>query len=195
MIPYGRLAVMRDWQGHHVELGAYGLAADIFPGGVKQFGLTDHLVDMALDANYQFIADPSKVTSDMLSAHATYIHETGRLGASQAIGGALLNHSLDTFRFDVSYSFAATVTPSFQYFRTTGSPDANYWSTPNGSPNSEGMIFEVAYVPWGKPDSPFPGFNARLAVQYVDYIRFDGADANAKRNNNVFVSLWTGVRF
>jgi hypothetical protein len=195
LIPYGRLALMQDWGGHHVELGAYGLAADVFPGGVKQFGLTDHLSDLGFDANYQFIADPSKVTSDMLSAHATYIHEVGRLEASQTISGALLNHSLDTFRVDVSYSFAATVTPTFQYFRTSGTADANYWSTPSGSPNSEGMIFEVAYVPWGKPDSPYPGLNTRLAVQYVDYLRFDGSSESASRNNSVFVSLWTGVRF
>jgi hypothetical protein len=194
-IPYGRLALMQDWGGHHVELGAYGLAADIFPGGVEQFGLTDHFNDMALDANYQFIVDPSTVTSDMLSAHATYIHETGRLEASQALAGALLDHSLDTFRLDVSYSIAATLTPTFQYFRTTGATDANYWSTPNGSPSSEGMIFELAYVPWGKPDSPYPGFNVRLAVQYVDYLRFDGSRENASRNNNIYVSLWTGVRF
>ena len=150
VIPYGRLALMQDGQNHHVELGAYGLAADIFPGGVQQFGLADHFADVALDANYQFIVDPSKVTSDMLSAHATYIHETGRLEASQALAGALLDHTLDTFRFDVSYSFAATVTPTFQYFRTTGTADANYWATPNGSPNSEGMIFELAYVPLGQ---------------------------------------------
>ena len=195
VMPYGRLAVMQDWQNHHVEVGAYGLAADIFPGGVQQFGLADHFADVALDGTYQFIVDPSKVTSDMLSAHATFIHEQGRLEASQALAGSLLNHSLDTFRFDVSYSFAATVTPTFQYFRTTGTADANYWATPTGSPNSEGMIFEVAYVPFGKPDSPYPGFNARLAVQYVDYLRFDGSRDNAAHNNNIFVSLWTGVKF
>jgi hypothetical protein len=61
----------------------------------------------------------------------------------------MLLHILDTVRFDVSYSFAATVTPSMQYFRTTGTTDINYWTTPNGSPNSDGMILEVAYVPRG----------------------------------------------
>jgi hypothetical protein len=35
-------------------------------------------------------------------------------------------------RFDVSYSLAATVTPSVQYFRTTGTADAGYWSSPTG---------------------------------------------------------------
>ena len=193
--PYGRLALMQDWQSHHLEVGAYGLNARIFPGGIQQFGLADNLTDLALDANYQFIVDPSKVTSDMLSAHATYIHETGRMDASQALTGALLDHTLDTMRFDVSYSFAATLTPTFQYFRTTGTSDANYWNTGNGSPNSEGMIFELAYVPWGKPDSPYPGVNVRLAVQYVDYLRFDGSRSGASRNNNIYVSLWTGIGF
>ena len=98
-------------------------------------------------------------------------------------------------RVDVSYSFAATVTPSVQYFRTVGMADAAYWATPNGSPNSDGMIVEVAYVPWGKPDSPFQNMNVRLAVQYVNYFRFDGSSVNASRNNHLYFSLWTAVKF
>jgi hypothetical protein len=97
-------------------------------------------------------------------------------------------------RADVSYTFGATVTPSVQYFRTTGSNDPIYWSTPTGSPNSEGMIFEVAYVPWGKPDSPFPNTNLRLAVQYVSYFTFDGTTLNARNNNNLYFSLWAAMR-
>ena len=75
-------------------------------------------------------------------------------GAAQALFGTT-RHSLDTMRFDVSYSFAATVTPSVQYFRTSGTTDAAYWGSPTGSPNSDGMILEVAYVPWGKPSRRF----------------------------------------
>jgi len=136
------------------------------------------------------------VTSDRLSAHATYIHETATLSESDALAlGALANHWLDTMRADVSYSIAATVTPSLQYFRTVGTADGNYWGTANGSPNSDGMIVEVAYVPWGKPDSPFPNMNVRLAVQYVNYFRFDGTSAGASRNNNFYFSLWTAVKF
>jgi len=112
-----------------------------------------------------------------------------------ALTGALPDHWLDTMRVDVSYSFAATVTPSVQYFRTAGTADINYWSTPNGSPNSDGMILEVAYVPWGKPDSPFPNMNLRLAVQYISYFSFDGSHADAGRNNNFYFSLWTAVKF
>ena len=57
------------------------------------------------------------------------------------------------------------------------------------------MIFEVAYVPWGKPDSPFPNLNLRLAVQYVSYFSFDGSSANAGSNNNFYFSLRTAAKF
>jgi len=196
-IPYARLALIRDWQNHHVEVGALALSANVVPGGNQTLGLGVRKTDTAFDATYQYISDPAKVTSDRLSAHGTYIHETAGMEGSQAqaLTGALPDHSLDTMRVDISYSFAATVTPSVQYFRTTGTTDSNYWGTPNGSPNSDGMIFEVGYVPWGKPGSPFPNMNLRLAVQYVSYFSFDGSSANAGSNNNFFFSLRTAARF
>jgi len=194
--PYARIALIKDWKKHHLEIGAYALTASVVPGGDQTLGFRSRMSDVAVDATYQFILDPAKVASDMLSAHATYIHEDSSLDAqAQALLGALPHHSLDTMRVDVSYSFAATVTPSVQYFRTTGAADAAYWTTPNGSPNSDGMIYEVAYVPWGKPDSPFPNFNLRLAVQYVNYFHFDGSATNARDNNNLYFSLWTAVKF
>jgi len=195
--PYARLAVIKDWELHHVELGTYALAATgLALGANPAFGSNNRVLDTALDGTYQFIFEPAKATSDMLSAHATYIHENSSIEPNDpaAVYG-LLRHALDTFRADVSYSIGATITPSIQYFRTTGTADANYWATPNGSPNSDGMIFEVAFVPFGKPNSPFPNFNLRLAVQYVDYFSFDGTSINARSNNNLYVSLWTAVAF
>jgi hypothetical protein len=195
-LPYARVALLKDWEQHHVEIGAYMLSGTVVPGGGQTLGLPVRKTDLALDANYQFISDASRVTSDRLSAHATYIHETASMAPDDALAlGAFDKHWLDTMRVDVSYSVAATVTPSVQYFRTVGLADANYWGTPNGSPNSDGMILEVAYVPWGKPDSPFPNMNVRLAVQYVNYFRFDGSSVNAGRNNNLYFSLWTAVKF
>jgi hypothetical protein len=195
-LPYARVALIRDWEKHHVELGGYALAGSVIPGGDQTLGFGVRKTDLAFDATYQFITDPAKVTSDRLSAHATYIHETARLAFDGlAPTGALPDHWLDTFRADVSYSFAATVTPSAQYFRTFGTTDAGYWGTPNGSPNSDGMIFEVAYVPWGKPDSPFQNVNVRLAAQYVNYFSFDGSYANVGRNNHFYFSLWTAMKF
>jgi hypothetical protein len=194
-LPYARLALVKDWEKHHAEIGAYALTGSVLPGGGQTLGFTTRAVDTAVDANYQYIFDPAKVTSDMLSAHATYIHEDSTI-ADEALGlFGILRHSLNTFRVDASYSFKATVTPSIQYFRTTGTVDASYWATSNGSPDSDGMIFEIAYVPFGKPDSPFPNMNLRLAVQYVNYFSFDGTSMNASHNNNVYFSMWTAVKF
>jgi hypothetical protein len=196
-MPYGRFALIRDWDKHHIEVGAFALSASVIPGGNQTLGLGVRKTDVAFDATYQYITDPTKVTSDRLSAHAIFIHEDARMdaGAAQLLTGALPTHWLDTMRVDVSYSFGATITPAIQYFRTTGSSDINYWATPTGSPNSDGMIFEVAYVPWGKPDSPFPNVNLRLAVQYVNYFTFDGTSANARNNNAFYFSLRTAVKF
>jgi hypothetical protein len=197
-VPYARVAMIKDWgdKKHHAEIGAYALSANVVPGGGQTLGFNVRKTDVALDATYQFISDPAKVTSDRLSAHATYIHETAKMALNDALAlDALSDHWLDTMRFDVSYSIAATVTPSVQYFRTIGMADASYWTTPNGSPNSDGMILEVAYVPWGKPDSPFQNMNVRLAVQYVKYFSFDGSYANANRNDHFYFSLWTAMKF
>lgn len=193
-LPYARLALIKDWTNHHAEIGAYALAGKVLPGGGQTLGFTTRVIDTAFDANYQYIFDPAKAASDMVSAHATYIHENSNIDAGAAGLFSTLRHSLDTFRADVSYTFAATVTPTVQYFRTTGTADAAYWATPNGRPNSDGLIFEVAYVPWGKGNSPFPNMNLRLAVQYVDYITFNGSSGNASNNNNVYFSLWTAMK-
>jgi hypothetical protein len=196
VIPYGRLALLRDWERHHLEVGAYAMTGSVLPGGNQTFGLGTRVTDTALDATYQFIVDPGKVTSDMLSAHGTYIHEDGSIDPNAPAGlFATLHHRLDTLRFDVSLSFAATVTPTVQYFRTSGTTDPGFWNTPNGRPNSEGMIFEVAYVPFGKPDTPFRTLNVRLALQYVDYFAFNGTSVNARDNNNFYLSAWTALKF
>jgi hypothetical protein len=57
------------------------------------------------------------------------------------------------------------------------------------------MIAEIAYVPWGKPDSPFNWLNIRVAAQYVNYFRFDGVARNASDNNALYLSLWAAAHF
>jgi hypothetical protein len=195
VIPYWRLAVQQDFGRHYIQAGTYGLNASVLPGGVDVPGHVDQYTDLALDANYQFTFNPKSVVGDMISAHATLIHENAWLGASQITSGSQPYHGLDTFRADVSYSFGATVTPSIQYFQTNGSGDAAFWGTPNGSPNSKGMIAEIAYVPWGKPGSFITWGNVRFAAQYVSYFRFDGATNNASANNALFLSVWAAAHF
>jgi hypothetical protein len=195
VIPYWRLALQQDVGRHYFEVGAYGLHGSVLPGGIDLGGPTDDFTDSALDANWQFIFDKKSVVSDMVSAHATVIHEDGVLNASQLLVGAQRGHELDTFRADISYSFGATVTPTIQYFQTIGTTDAAYWGTPNGSPNSSGMIAEIAYAPFGKPDSWISWGNIRFAIQYVDYFRFDGQSQGASANNALYVSVWAAAHF
>jgi hypothetical protein len=194
-LPYSRVALVRDGPNHHVELGALAMSANVIPGRNQTFGIDTRKTDFAVDGTYQYITNPARVASDRLSAHGIYIHETATTDASpaQSATGELLSHKLDTMRFDVSYSFAATVTPSIQYFRTSGTSDLKYWATPNGSPNSDGMIFEVAYVPFGKPDSPVHGLNFRLTGQYVNYFTFNGSSTGS-RGNNLFFGFQTAAK-
>jgi hypothetical protein len=57
------------------------------------------------------------------------------------------------------------------------------------------MVYEVAYSPWGKPESPspIPGLNARLTLQYTDFFHFDGTRLRARSNNSIFIGLQTGL--
>ena len=195
VIPYWRLALQQELDRHSFQIGTYGLSAAVSPGGIDIPGHTDQFTDLAVDANYQFYFNPKSVVGDMISAHATMIHEDASLGASQINAGSRSSHGMDTFRADVSYSFGATVTPSIQYFQTVGTTDPAYWSSPNGSPNSSGIIAEVAYVPWGKPDSFISWGNIRFAAQYVSYFRFNGNSNNAAANNALFLSVWGAMHF
>jgi hypothetical protein len=179
---------------HYFEFGTYGLAASVLPGGID-VGAADHYTDAALDANYQFTFDPKNVASDMVSAHATWIHETATTKASEILSGANPTHRLATFRADISYSLGATITPTIQYFQTGGSTDPGFWGTPSGSPNSSGVIAELAYVPFGKPDSLISWGNIRFAIQYVNYFRFDGGTHNASGNNALYLSVWAATHF
>lgn len=190
-IPYWRVALQHDFGGeHYFEIGTYGLSANRFPGGDQTTGLSDHLLDNALDANYQWHGD----SDNLVSLHTTYIHENEDLKASNALGNsANSSNQLNTFRADVSYSYKNTYTPSLQYFNTYGKTDATWWGTTNGSPNSAGYVAEIAYAPFGRDDSPIAWGNARLALQYVGYTEFDGTSNHASDNNTIFLNLWLAL--
>ncbi len=194
--PYWRVALQQyfDDDRHFVEIGAFGLSADKFPGGVKIVG-TDHLADIGVDANYQWIADTKRVTSDVVSAHASFIHEDLNLDASRIINGTNPRDHLSMVQANISYSIGATYTPTIQYFRTWGSNDAAEWGTSDSSPDSAGWIAELSLVPWGKPDSPLKWLNGRLLLQYVAYSRFNGDSARASDHNALFVALSFALAF
>ncbi len=193
--PYWRLAVQHDWGRSNWEIGTYGMAANVLPGGLSPSGTTDHFTDIAGDANWQFTFAPRRIASDVISAHATAIHEDQDLAASARLTGGQRQGRLTTLRADVSYSINATITPSAQVFHTSGIANQPYWQTAGSRPDSGGAIAEIAYTPFGKPNSRIKWGNLRLAAQYVFYTRFDGQTAHASDNDTLYLSLWAAWHF
>ena len=197
--PYWRLALQRQWAQHSVSLGTFGLYAAVFPGREQQAG-HDFLTDVGVDASYQFQTGPHQVTLNM-----TLITEHQHLPASQALGNAS-NRSdhLTTFRTRASYNVLQTYGLTFGYFQTTGRTDPGLYApapitgSASGSPDSRGFITEVAIVPFGKPTALWhPWLNVRLSLQYVAYLKFNGAQHNydgfgrdASANNTLYLLSW-----
>lgn len=192
IVPYGRVALQHETANHeqYFQAGAFATSVAVFPGGDKTTGFRDRLTDYGADLNYQWMAN----MHSMVSAHAVWLHENRDLAATFALGDSTQARAhVDELRADATYTFNDTWMPSVQYFRTTGSNDPLLWGSANGSPDSEGYTLDLAYVPFGKPDSAIKWGNARLALEYTGYTKFNGTTAGASDNNTVFLSLWMSL--
>ena len=184
VIPYWRVAFQHDFGNHYVEVGTFGLRSNVFVGGQDNFGRSDQLTDVALDATWNYTGSKDH----LLTGYITYIHENQNLDESHFLFGANPQDTLNTFRINGSWSYQNTYTLSGQYFQTTGTTDTALYG---GSPDSSGWNWEIAWVPSGKKDSWFPTwFNARLSLQYTMYNKFNGTSVNASDNNTLFLLLW-----
>ncbi len=197
VIPFWHVALEHDFfhHVHYFQVGTFGATADRYPGGLSVngpatvVGPKDHISDVGVEANYQWLAD----LHNMVSAHATYIRENQDLNATFAQGfSSNPSDSLDEFKADVTYTIDDTYVPTVQYFRTSGTRDVTlYSSSVNGSPQSEGYTIDLAYVPFGKPDSPgYNWGNMRVALQYTGYTQFNGTTDHASDNNTIFLNVW-----
>jgi hypothetical protein len=187
--PYWRLALEHSFGNHYLEIGTYGISAQVFPGGIQRFG-ADRITDFAVDATYQYNPTPQY----NISAYATYIRESQALHSSQFAIGSAPSGDLRTLRANVSVSYLNTYTLNAQHFESFGSSDAGLYGTANGSPNSAGWVAEADYVPSGKLGSYLPSWlNVKLQLQYVAYTRFDGSSVNASNNDTFYGLLWFAV--
>ena len=201
--PYWRVALHRDWDVNSVEAGTYGLFANTFPGRVRDFG-TDKFVDYGVDAQYQYITE-----HHYAGLYANFIHEDQTLGASQAAGvSANSSNSLNSLRLRGSYFYSQDWSKygfTVQYFRINGSKDTGLFTpspihgSANGSPDSNGWIFELDYLPFinTAPLSFWPWAQVKLSLQYVAFNKFNGATRNydgfgrdASENNTLFLLAW-----
>ena len=185
--PYWRVALQQSWRGQYLELGTYGMSTTLYPMNVT--GPTNRYTDVAVDAQYE-----RRIGGGNATAHATWIHEKQTLDAFFSTGGsANPTNTLKTFKVDGSYYTPGRVGTTLAYFSTTGDADnllypANPVTNSTGSPNSNGIIGELDFLPW---------LNTRLTAQYVVYTKFnggrtnyDGAGRNASDNNTLYLLAW-----
>ena len=193
--PYARIAFQKNYGTQNFELGAFGMAANLFPGDVVTNG-TDHYDDVGLDGSYQFFA----TNKDVFTINSRFTYEQQRLDASQSLGLATNDHvDLKDFRIDGSYYWRDKIGLTVQAFDTWGSQDQLiYAANSTFKPNSSGLLFQIDGTPWGASNSPLGRrFNLRLGIQYTDYFTFDGSGSNydglgskAADNNTVRVFAW-----
>jgi len=200
LAPYARLAYQTDFAGGTVETGAFLLKAQIYPGRDSSSGFSDHYADVGLDASWQ----KALSKGDTVALNLRYAHEASNLEASCALGlfgnastPDCARTTLDEVRGDISYYWHGKVGLTLNPFLITGSSNANLFA-PTNRPDSNGIITQVDYTPWGAGNSPLgPLFNVRMGVQYTAYGRFNGAvrnydgnGANASDNNTLRFFTW-----
>jgi hypothetical protein len=194
-VPYWRIALTRQQGSHSFEIGTYGLTSKVFV--TDNSGPTDQFWDVALDGQYQYIRN-----KQTFSLQTTWIHENQDRSGSFAAGAASnRSDSLDTYRINGNYYFrtdkCGTIGGSVALFTTTGTTDPLLYAPApgtgslNGSPNSNGVILELDYMP------PWKYVYTRFSVQYVIYGQFNGASSNydgfgshASDNNTFYVLAW-----
>ncbi len=194
--PYARVAYVQDVPGGNLQLGLFGLWADVLPGRDNTTGTSDHYADTGLDASYQHFWE----NKDAFTVNAQFTREVQKLNASQALDLARFrNNSLNDFRVDASYYWRNKVGGTVAAFDTTGSADPLvYAGNRTLKPDSSGLIFQVDGTPWGAGNSPFgKRFNMRVGAQYTLYNQFDGASRdydglghNASANNTFRLFTW-----
>jgi hypothetical protein len=202
--PYWRVAFEPHWGNNWFMIGTFGIYTPVHPwvdtsgavGGLT-FPQTDKFTDVGFDAQYQYKGDNYWIT-----LRGAYIHEHQRLDATFANGGAQNpTDELNTLRLTASLAYGSDnrIVLTGQYFNTWGTPDAGLYGdlascTPPltaCSPNSDGFIAEIAYIPFSASASPiWPWFNARIGLQYTWYNKFDGTTVGASANNTLFLHAW-----
>jgi|SRR5271165_7155581 len=214
--PYWRVAVEETWDKHSLMVGTFGMYADVQPtnaglglSGPPQAlafpGIPDPFLDIGVDTQYQYIGD-----CNIVSVRASYIWEHQKLNTEFANGlSSNINDYLYSLNASASYIYNRTFSFTAGYFATWGTSDPLLYgsgttpgtiaSSSTGSPNSNGWIFDVAYLPFsnGGPEL-WPWFNGRVGILYTHYDKFDGSTTfvdqtpglKASGNDTFFFYTW-----
>ena len=194
--PYLRAAYEWQWGTSAAHIGTTFLNVNANPmngaSGVDQY------TDYAFDGSYQFLGDGTHV----VTVQGIYTYETQNLVASAAANGVSgSKYNLSQIRANVSYWYQNTYGVTLGWQRTWGPANPILFSgggSVNQKPNSNALIVEADWVPFGKDTSYLAPFvNLKLGVQYTAYTQFnggssnyDGAGTNASDNNTLLVFAW-----
>jgi hypothetical protein len=119
----------------------------VVPGRDSTYG-SNHYTDVAVDATYQYMANPRHI----FETKTSYLYEDQKLSANQLAGtiNSMGNTYLTSFKINTAYTFDQTYGVTFAYNRTTGSTDALLYSSDMGyslnKPNSQYYTAELVYV-------------------------------------------------
>ncbi|MGA2129229.1 MAG: cytochrome C [Xanthobacteraceae bacterium] len=196
--PYWRVAIEPHFGNQWLMVGAFGMIADIHPfdgtNTSSTFPQTDNYTDVGVDSQYQYQGDNYWIT-----LRGSWIHEFQRLDASFANGlAANPTNELNTLRLQASVAYGSDnrIVLTGQYFDTWGTSDPTLYAgfASGNSPDSNGFTAEIAYIPFSASTAPgWPWFNARIALQYVWYDKFDGTTVGASGNNTLFLHAWIAM--
>jgi hypothetical protein len=187
--PYWRVALEHQHGSTFGMIGTYGLITNLYPTGVT--GPTNHSADVAFDAQLEQNFDGAGV----LIARATWINEQQQSHATLASGGAaVLDHTLNTARVNLTAQPNAMFALSLGYFSTTGTRDSLLYApapvsgSENGKPTTDGLIEEFDFNPWQ---------NTRFGIQGTQFSNFNGGTSNydgsgrkAGGNNTLYIFAW-----
>lgn len=200
--PYWRAAIEPHWGRHSWMVGTFGMHSEVNPWLNTGFGtwstavdtLSDKFTDIGVDSQYQYQGD-----NFWFTLRGSYIREFQRLDSSFNSGAsANPTNLLNSLKLQGSLALGADnrVVLTGQYFNIWGTADANLFGLDpiTGlalTPNSNGWIAEIAYIPFGASKSPlWPWFNARIGLQYTYYNKFNGTSVGAQDNNTLFLHAW-----
>ena len=184
--PYWRVALSQDLDKHSLEAGFFGLDEHTVPNGELILGPQDHYSDFGVDAQYQYVTQEHCFT-----LKGSEIWENQTLDYTNGVLAATANptNTLQSFKVDATYYYDRKIGATVGYFSTTGSADtAVYASNLAATPDTEGIIAEVNFVPW---------YNTKFGLQYTYFTKFNGSTDNyavagdhATDNDTLVASAW-----
>jgi hypothetical protein len=200
--PYWRAAFEPHSGNHWLEVGTFGMAANVHPfvnpgtSDTSTFSQSDKYTDVGFDTQYQYQGE-----NFWLTLRGSYIRENQKLNATFAnLGSTNPTNVLDEARAYASLAYGNDnrVVLTGQYFSTTGSSDSTLYSAASGfgnfSPDTSGWVGEIAYIPFITSVAPgWPWLNARIGLQYTWYEKFNGTTVGAASNNTLFLYAWLAM--